>query len=100
MRRIIDTNVAGDSDEALAIGVAQSGDQSHVRDKIELGQADQFLVRHGALEPEKSMVNRILAQAFEMLEQPFSIVWTQRTDMNRPAVTQNLLDIIVSDIGD
>src|ERR1700674_869702 len=93
--RIGDADVARDADKAFTAAVAQSGDESDVRDEIELGEAHQLVVGHGAFDAEKPMVDRLLAEALEMLEQAFAIVGAQGADVDRSAVTQDFLGAVV-----
>src|ERR1700687_2020381 len=70
-------DITRDANEVLAGRVAQRGDESDMRDEIQLGQAHQLRIGHRALEAKKPIVARLLAESFEMLEQPFAIVRAQ-----------------------
>ena len=89
-------DVAADADEAFVAARAQGRHQGDVAREVDFGEAYEVLIGQRMLQSEETMVDRVLTHVAEVIEQPILVVGADGADMDRAAVTQDLVRRVAS----
>jgi len=80
--------------------LAERGHQRRPLDEVEPRKMVELLVRKPAFRAEEAEVDRAGAQALEVLDQALAVVGANGADMDRGAVTEELLDRVETGVSD